>query len=48
MRYLTERRLSIIMKVNCRLKIYMELKGLKGREALAGYDVSSLIEYEGI
>ena len=25
----------------------MELKGLKGRERLAGYDVDSLIQYEG-
>ena len=31
-----------------KIAFVMELKGLKGREALAGYDVSSLIEYEGI
>ena len=31
-----------------KLAFVMELKGLKGREALAGYDMSSLIAYEGI
>ncbi len=39
-----ERLGGIVVKV----AFVMELKGLKGREALAGYDMSSLIAYDGI
>ena len=47
----TEAMIKLIEKcggIVVKIVFVMELRGLKGREHLAGYDVDSLIQYEGI